>query len=610
MQRLEENLSGEAQRLHEEQHTSLVAAEGTAQEDTDAHHARADIYATAAASLAGWAGLGADGAPLNEINEERHAATSAALHKPEEQKASNAAADYTSAKESTGTSARSSGSTRIQTPALSSDPDFEPMIAAIVGEARGKRGERFYQVVQSIIIPDTVEELRAVRGRKTLSKLRQDLDESDRDESDDNGDELGPMVSPADAGVKAEAFRSTQLLLFSGWGTRHKGQASVKAKHIKPILLTPARRQEREAALSADEGTGQPRRRVHFKIARNRAISTLHPLEPGSRVVRIWLQAMLLPTTWEMWSFPFRLGFGDITAGVNLWVLKGDLAADVMFLLDIMAGFMIIVPVSTFPGQECAATTFKEIISLRVRHSLHWQLFPILVYQLTSLALVLGGWKGPAGGAATASGALILWWASGVPRLVQRVRRFSISFDGFLVDPAINAKQLQASRVALIILLSAHWVGSVLYFLARLQVFASTTWLADFEHLLPDYEMKTANVSIDYLLCMYKGFNALSNLGYDLGIPSNETEMCFALLVMLAQVYISALILGTLLNYLVRRDPLEEAHKQQLINVCLFMDQKNIPSELYSRIIDYYSFQAEILKRQCPGKLTRLCNSL
>jgi hypothetical protein len=210
MQRLEENLSGEAQRLHEEQHTSLVAAEGTAQEDTDVHHARADIYATAAASLAGWACLGADGAPLNEINEERHAATSAALHKPEEQKASNAAADYTSAKESTGTSARSSGSTRIQTPAMSSDPDFEPMIAAIVGEARGKRGERFYQVVQSIIIPDTVEELRAARGRKTLSKLRQDLDESDRDESDDNGDELGPMVSPADAGVKAEPFRSTQ----------------------------------------------------------------------------------------------------------------------------------------------------------------------------------------------------------------------------------------------------------------------------------------------------------------------------------------------------------------------------------------------------------------
>ena len=40
-----------------------------------------------------------------------------------------------------------------------------------------------------------------------------------------------------------------------------------------------------------------------------------------------------------------------------------------------------------------------------------------------------------------------------------------------------------------------------------------------------------------------------------------------------------------------RKDPQEEEHKEQLVNVRLFMDQKNIPHELYDRVIRYYEFQ-------------------
>ena len=40
-----------------------------------------------------------------------------------------------------------------------------------------------------------------------------------------------------------------------------------------------------------------------------------------------------------------------------------------------------------------------------------------------------------------------------------------------------------------------------------------------------------------------------------------------------------------------RKDPQEEEHKEKLVNVRLFMDQKNIPHELYDRIIRYYEFQ-------------------
>ncbi len=39
-----------------------------------------------------------------------------------------------------------------------------------------------------------------------------------------------------------------------------------------------------------------------------------------------------------------------------------------------------------------------------------------------------------------------------------------------------------------------------------------------------------------YLVTIYKGFNALSNLGFDLGLPGNAVEMVWAIFVMGFQV--------------------------------------------------------------------------
>lgn len=75
-----------------------------------------------------------------------------------------------------------------------------------------------------------------------------------------------------------------------------------------------------------------------------------------------------------------------------------------------------------------------------------------------------------------------------------------------------------------------------------------------------------------YLLCLYKGFNSLSNLEYDLGMPLNPVEMVWSIIVMGFQVYMSALILGTLLNYLVAKDPAGEAHKKRLDKVAQFCE--------------------------------------
>jgi hypothetical protein len=84
----------------------------------------------------------------------------------------------------------------------------------------------------------------------------------------------------------------------------------------------------------------------------------------------------------------------------------------------------------------------------------------------------------------------------------------------------------------------------MLYAIARSLQFSSVTWVYDFERLLPNYQFDESTIEFDYMLCIYKGFNTLSNLSYDKGVPSNLPELGFAFVTMLIQVYISALTLG------------------------------------------------------------------
>jgi len=274
--------------------------------------------------------------------------------------------------------------------------------------------------------------------------------------------------------------------------------------------------------------------------------------------------------------------------------------------------------------------TFKEITRLYIRHKLALVVLPILMYQVVSVILVYN----PETLRSVKHAVHWIWCGSALPRLLQRYSRFSAYFESIAVfnpsrimnpfcfallcwcaancyvslteceayiahritrstqvDPNVNVKKLQAVRIGLIILLSSHWVGCTFYLIARLQNFSSVTWISDFEELLPTYRVDESDVGLDYLICVYKGFNTLSNLAYDLGVPANLAEVFCSLAAMLGQVYISALILGTLLNYLVRRDPVEEAHKQLMEQVRNFMDSKSIPSDLYERVVSYYQFQ-------------------
>lgn len=370
-----------------------------------------------------------------------------------------------------------------------------------------------------------------------------------------------------------------------------------KKKTIEGIMQTDAKRDAR-----ATMGNGK--RRVHFRLPRQVKTTVFQPMDRSSKVVQLWQMNMVLPIAWEIWAFPFRFALCNISTGQGLFIYEIDVGADVWFALDVLMSCAITIPSMTYPGQEYPAVTFKQILALYTRFEFVWVVLPILFYQAASAILMNGLFEGPQGWSTW------LWCVSALPRLIQRMRRFINYFESIAVDPNVNVKHLQAVRIGLIILLSSHWVGCIFYLIARLQDFNNVTWLNDFETLLPNYQIRDSTIAMDYLICIYKGFNALSNLAYDLGVPMNMAEVFLSLAVMLVQVYISALILGTLLNYLVRRDPVEESHKQLVEQVVNFMDSKSIPSELYERVLLYYKFQHDKNRQYASSARVSLPKSL
>jgi len=75
------------------------------------------------------------------------------------------------------------------------------------------------------------------------------------------------------------------------------------------------------------------------------------------------------------------------------------------------------IPAGTYPGQVETAKTFESVMHLLARHSIPKELTQILVYQISTQALLSGGWVGKTG-----QGRWV-WCACAIPRLVFRGRR-------------------------------------------------------------------------------------------------------------------------------------------------------------------------------------------
>ena len=103
-------------------------------------------------------------------------------------------------------------------------------------------------------------------------------------------------------------------------------------KSLRPILISPQRRSQKKII----EVQSHVRKRVHFRIPKTKKQRSFAPIDGSAREIQMWLIAVLVPLSWEIWAFPFRLAFCDIEHGKALFVYHVDIACDVMFVLDMI----------------------------------------------------------------------------------------------------------------------------------------------------------------------------------------------------------------------------------------------------------------------------------
>lgn len=203
-----------------------------------------------------------------------------------------------------------------------------------------------------------------------------------------------------------------------------------------------------------------------------------------------------------------------------------------------------------------------------------------------------------------------------VPRCVLRVRRLQIYFKTMDMNLDVSVTTLHLVKIALMIFMSAHWIGSIYFFVARTQPAESPKWIDQLPGLFPPFEEKDAfqssRVFHDYAICLYKGVDGLVSAGYVPILPANIYEMILSMFVQCFAIWMTAYILGSIFNYLLvsQKDPLKEAHMQRMEDLKMFMDERRYPGATKKRLIAYFEFQYKKARQKKASRALKLPESL
>ena len=367
-------------------------------------------------------------------------------------------------------------------------------------------------------------------------------------------------------------------------------------KTVMSILVTPVKRLEREASKSS--------KRVHFKLRKKNEAEVFKALSRTNPKILAWNMAMCIPRLIGLLMIGLRLAFCDLFRKEAVWIWHVDIGMESFVVANTFVALVTEVPKNTYPGQRQAVSSLRGIANLYLRHEAAREWLPGFFYHVVSIAIFYLPHTDY-----HLHNAEVYRWISYASMLPRAGRDFLVLWrykSASVIDPKIikSVRNFQLVYVLLFIILSAEFLGSLYYFMARLVNFDPTTWVTAFENTLPFYEhdnykprdddfapVTQTYLPLELLLILYKGFCRISGIGYEPDIPGNQQEMIMSMLDIGLSVYLTSLILGTVLTYVVRRDPMEVAHKERLNALRNYMQKKHVPEDLYETVMRYCEFQ-------------------
>jgi hypothetical protein len=260
--------------------------------------------------------------------------------------------------------------------------------------------------------------------------------------------------------------KKSNVKSIAGTPRNFRGRSKVAPfrAHGKSILLTSEKR------IARDEMKSKTKRlkKVHFnlpKAAKSRR--TAQALDPKSPIVCRWLSIMLLPLSYEVWAFPYRLALGS--PSLTSKICNSDIISDSFFVLDILVTLCTAIPAEV--GGEAQVTSFTQIAKHYFKRTFPVQFLPCLLYwiatpicsaflsELCSASAVAethhrrssseegrNPWDLAAGAVSSSESywacvvrysnlwPMWVWWLSTIPRLVPRLLRLVSYFKSMESD--------------------------------------------------------------------------------------------------------------------------------------------------------------------------------
>ena len=490
----------------------------------------------------------------------------------------------------------------------------------------GQQGDTNFKDMTPLAKTDGDTEKLPKEKFRNMGKLRKTANEFSIIELLDNRiyrDEVSSTIGISNEVVPFDNALDDPLLKTRANGNSESQQSSSRARqnekrtqNLRPCLKAVSSYGPGNVLIHLDDRTHnrrdlQKRQRVRFYLPKkSRGLGRFFAVfEPDSAVVGAWSTFLVLPMAYELWAGAFRLALGTPQ---QEWLYMLDLISDGCFVADGMIQLNTAIK-HNHDGIGGISRSSDTLLLIRSRRSIAIQYFtngfPFLV--LSSVVYHTGTWMSVEEDAEKQDPNLWLWWISSLPRLVFRVRYLLHFFKAMDMNLNVAVSSMQIVKFVLMIFMSAHWIGSLSFFAARVQPAGNPTWLDSLPPVFPMFEREsaffTARSLSNYILCLYKGVDGLVSIGYFPMVPTNTIEMILALSVQYLAILVTAYILGSLFHYLLvsQKDALKEEHTKKMQNLEYFMEDRHLPMPTRRRLEQYFEFQVRMFCCAEPGR--RLC---
>ena len=308
----------------------------------------------------------------------------------------------------------------------------------------------------------------------------------------------------------------------------------------------------------------------------------------------MWKSAIYICLTYEVWAFSFRLAFSDPSLTSFIFIM--DITSDSALFLDIFVRMCEWLDVALKQNADpmLERKIMFDLLKFTLWSEFSKEIFCISAYYASTIPIantIKNVYVNSGQIDISVTAWHWVWWICTLPRFLVRAQRLIRVHSIANVDLRSNIHTEDGKNIALIIPLSAHCIGCLYFFMSRLRGLDTRSWVFSIEQTLNVYHRFNSQQWKQYFLALFKGFSAISGVEFTAYLANNLEEQLVGISMILVQIYISALILGTIIHFLALRDPLAQQAAEKLRDLREYVQLYQLPPELEAKLLKGLEFQ-------------------